>query len=662
MEFNQFLLSLKNDIAHNHFRVFYDPKKDTANIKEILIGIGNQESGGMVISNKWNRSKGNSVSQILYQDSDEIVAAISQQINDTDLQTLHFFIEDLSPDTCFSFVLLFAFIRGVRKETLPLRWLEYVNKWELGDVKTTGEPVKSWGCLLNALSHEYFEYKNEQYDQHKIQHGFNMCLKFTLEALLSGQDPANLTYLPHSEGFLKATSALQVEKLEYQQLVMNSEKVQLLLPIKDSTKKVLVDALITTELNVLGTLKNFARNDRDTPSMGNGFGLLALHRPSLKGTGDDVVISVDPAASTHLTKLWDSLESLEDEKWQSARPNDRPREGYTVNQPWFNGNGSYTLLAAPRKIYGASSEQFGSKLSWKDVLDKLWENYHPLKNLKVHDYLSDGSWSAPSNLIDCTPVNSQSAKRFMGIKWSDSNQELSLTITPTMKRYLVACLQGNGKAPGILDLPNEKTFDYVELPGGFALVHLNGIVFFDDWSKQHSEIQLYKNEFDHLLKRYEAIDEYQSYIQTEMQEILDLFKDRRMLRKKLVSLSERLAKIKIELRQNLFATMPASKEYYIQFFRETVEKRWGLNTQLNELYETVNEVENTINSIVETRSNRVLRGISIYGFPIALFSSLFQGPLQDLFIHSKFNWQALLSFAIFTPISIWILSKLVDRE
>ena len=40
--------------------------------------------------------------------------------------------------------------------------------------------------------------------------------------------------------------------------------------------------------------------------------------------------------------------------------------------------------------------------------------------------------------------------------------------------------------------------------------------------------------------------------------------------------------------------MLSSSDYYLQYFRQTVEKRWAIQSQLDELYNTITELEQII--------------------------------------------------------------------
>ncbi|SOC16634.1 hypothetical protein SAMN05880501_10949 [Ureibacillus xyleni] len=681
-----YLTELKTYINSNNIKVQYDPNKKIACENEILFGIGNEQSGGLLLSNKIKGQESVSVSQYIVNKKDDFFLPWKESFSTKqEVNNLTIFIEDLSPDTCFAILLFFARCNDIPISQIPLKWLSYVNLWEAGEVKATGGIENSWGVLLNSLSHEYFvpifEEENGQivktYDQQKILDGFRMCLNFTIEALTEMVDPANVPVLQHSEGYHRAIALLNIEKLEYENTLRNATEIQLLLPLQNSNRRVFVDSIIATEINVLATLKNFSRNDRQNSFFQMGFGLMALHRPHLKGSGNDYVISVDPSTGVHLKDLWDSLEELENKRWEGKRPNHKPRDNYDTNQPWFNGNNSFTIIAAPKtltsedkvlspnmtekSVIPEGEEVLGSKLSWDDVLDTLWNLYNPMKGLRVHSYTSS-KWGEESDICNLKVIQEAELKKFIGIKWAQSNPQNTMIITPTFKRYLVACLKNNGGIPSIKDLPNENSFDYLELPGGFALIHNEGAVFFDDWSDEGANISTYYEEFQCLNKRKIAIEKFQTRIKEEVQEIMDKIGSKRKMRKEIVTLSSSLAKIKIELQNSIFETASKTNDYDVTQFRQVIEKRWGLNSQLNELYSMVSEIETTIKGVVESRTSRVIKTITIVGFPLSFFGGIFQESLRKFLIEFEIDKIPLLSFAGLTVICMFLLLTWIDKD
>lgn len=120
---------------------------------------------------------------------------------------------------------------------------------------------------------------------------------------------------------------------------------------------------------------------------------------------------------------------------------------------------------------------FGSKLEWDDVIAALWELYSPAKSLYVHAFGANRGLGKATPVHDCTPFwrDEPSRKQFTAVKYG-SNGADTFVLSPTMKAYLAACASGQYQDfPKINDLQSALNFDFIDLPGGFAVVHLNGV-------------------------------------------------------------------------------------------------------------------------------------------------------------------------------------------
>jgi hypothetical protein len=639
--------------------VFYDFNKTIANHNEIVIGLGRRDTDhqGIILNNKVEGYV--SVSEFISKSSDEIINQWKHKIDDP--VRASFYMEDLSPDTCLSFLLFFARMNGVEMDSTIKEWVGYVNRWESGDVKTTGAPFESWGCLLNALGHECISFNNEKVKPEEFKAGFLSCLRFTIHMIVNGMQPHSVKSLNEVEDYHRAIAILKNDQQEYFRLLASTEKVQLNLPLKGSQRKVLVDAFLAVEdTHIGGVLKSFIRNDCDQPFFKSGFGLMAIHSPGARGTGNDMVISVDPSLGVHLKDLWISLEHLEDEKWNGKRPCDQPRYQdlrSKANQPWYDEMEKCTIIAAPKQFEeGPLKGQPGSKCTWDDVLDLLWQEYHPLKSLKVFP-LNEASSLGESCLIEeSSPLITGGGKQFLALKWHSFGNRQSFLITPTIKRYFAAIADYETTGPiGILDLPPETSFDFLELPGGFTMIHRNGVLFFDDWSKDDSAFQKYKIEYESILERYLSFTSLHNEIKGFFKSVKDKLEHSSIRQKELVSLNKQIANFKMRLRETILNTMVTSQEFNILKFREKVEKRWGLNTQLDELYQTVAEIENIVKGYVETRTGSLVNKITVYGFPIAVGLSAFQTAPEDLFKNGTIHSTAFFAtLAIIIGVIFWL--------
>jgi len=550
-------------------------------------------------------------------------------------------------------------------------WVEYVGRWEQGDVKTTGEPFESWGCLHSALASSHLTISGTDGDGGRFTvspesesgiSGFISCLYLTVSMLLEDIDPYEVPDLDYLEEYNRAIMYLRLEYQKYLQVVKQATIVQLELPMNQSERKLLVDALIITGNIYIGLLQSFLLHDKERTWLKSGFGFMAIHRPELKGTGKDMVISVDPHLNVHLADLWTKLEEMENEDRGPDRPTDNPRfpDRSPANEPWYDDLGKYKLISAPRRI----GNQFGSKLEWPDVVAAIWELYNPAESMLVCPYRVDESLGPPCRIYECPPVlrNETHRKQFTAVKWDSLGHQQTLVTSPSMKRYLAVCAisSGSGHTPPIHPLPSEHSFDFLELSCGFAVIHTGGILILDDWNNESLNLPLYQKEVENLLRRLDSFQRIHSEVRKRLREIrnrLDAAKP--LTDRELSLLSHWTAKQKLELRNTLLSTMPSSIDYYLALFRSTVEKRWGLNTQLNELYETVSELENIVQNYTDTRTNQLINMITIFGFPLALFGGLFEFIFEGLPSPNwlGIHWMGLFSFLFLSAISIWALSR-----
>lgn len=600
----------------------------------IIIGTGHADlhRNAIMLNNKAEKKE--SVSQLVYNASTKRVEEWKSVLRT--MKEPFYVLEDLSPDTCFS-LLLFQ-LRVIEESSiysedeLLKEWVEYCNRWESGDMITTGVPFHSWGCLHNALSHHFFEGRREKVlDEAKFRLGFLHCLQFLRTLLENEASPYHVPALPFSKEYQKAKNLIKQEHNQYKQSLKQAELLQLELPMNNSAKSLLVDAILSVDYRMLGAQKVFLRNDEEHAWMKAGFGLMAVHQPRAIGTGNDMVISVEPTLEINLEKLWFELEKLENEKWAGKRPSNFPRykddSRTNANEPWYDENGRYTLIAAPRRI---NDSLLGTKLTWNDVMEALWRVYHPLQHFYVDNINSKGALEEKGKSYlphDIAPVIKQEEKHLITMKWSTTNLN-PMVLSPTVIRYLAACANAkrNKGFPLLADLPTEKTFDLLEIPGGIVVIHENGVLLLDDWSKENSNVSVYRQEFEHAYERYEVITKLYDDVKKEINSFWEIInhKTKRIGAKELIQLNKRMTLLKLFLRKTILNTMIKTSEINVQLYREKLEKRWGISRKMDELYNAVSELEQIIKGHSEVHTNQLINGITIYGFPLILFSSLLQ--------------------------------------
>ncbi|WP_424767693.1 hypothetical protein [Paenibacillus sp. sgz302251] len=646
---------LLKHIQDEHFKIKYDANFVQSDEQVVMIGLGDSLSAASRISLNQKKTKYRSVSELVYHVDERLAAEWRETMGDSP-ESWTYILEDLSPDTCFSLILFYFRLCGVDPHTVPTSWIDYVNRWEEGDVKTTGEPYVSWGCLHNSLAHSYFGGTRPQ--ESIIQAGFKACLTFVLTMLAQNVNPSAVPEI-HLEEYYRAYGFLNREYQEYLQALHHANLVQLRVPIRDSRHTLLVDAFISKEKTALGAAKAFLRNDSEHTFFKSGFSLMAVHRPDAVGTGNDIVISTDPITGIYLKDLWMELERLEDEKWQGERPVDQPRfsEVSDANQPWFHEMGRYTMVAAPKEIGGVP----GSKLSWKEVMDVLWKLYHPASSIRVRPYEKDGtSLGEACPVHSCTPdiQDEKSGKQLLAMKW-DEEDDQALLLTPTLKQYFAACILKKESAhlPTLDSLPPQNSYDFMELTGGLAIIHSEGVLLLDDWSKEEIFIESFRAEFCNLLKRYNEIAEVKLEISNEMDAIRSTLEIKKILSgRQLLRLSNRLSRIKLKLRQTILQTMPSHSDYFLMQFRQKVETRWAIDSQLEELYVAVAELESIMKNNSETRTSYLINAITIYGFPWALTTGIFGIIFAD-----GMHWMGWICF-IGSSLFLSLLIKYLDNR
>lgn len=658
-------------------RVVYDPGKERAEAGEILIGLGfvrdaageTIDQPGVVLQHKGGPD--GSLSALLQRADDDRIADWRRRLGDpatpAELRAT-LYVEDASPDTCLGLVLFLARAFGVPQAALPALWCDYADRWERGDVRTTGQPFASWGCLHSALAHDYIAPQTGAApDAQGIEAAFPICLRYLLGLLALGVAPDRLPEtLPLAEHHA-ARLYLRQEHQDYRHALTSAECLQLRVPLPGERRALLVDAYLATEVTLGGARKVFLRNDAEHPWFGQGFTLMALYRPHAVGSGNDMVVSVDPGAGVYLRALWQALERLEDERWGDERPRDTPRKLFSYpngdgpNQPWWDEQGRYTLVAAPKRL---DDGRLGSRATWQDVREQLWACFNPAQTLRFIPYdgpagADQATGLAPSSLpLHRCPASRDGAgdKRLLVVGWDAGNSE-PLVLTPTLERYLAACAEAEHPAGVPLDaLPDPRSFDFLKLPGGFGVVHGRGVLLIDDWCNEKLNVAGCRHEFDQVATRLRSVHQVGAKAEKLVKQLQDgLAKGKPLPYRDLIW---RLSGLRLRLRTALFQTRVASEDTSVLDFRETLERRWGLAGQLAELNETLEQLDHLAQTQMELRSNRLLNGLTVYGFPAALLTDFFGNFVlqqwSETGVWSSIHWPGIGLF-----VALWIAGSLL---
>ncbi|MEH6874546.1 MAG: hypothetical protein V7849_09140 [Candidatus Competibacter sp.] len=518
------------------WRVQPDPLRRRAESDQILIGVGfwgapaqPVEHAGVCLNNKGlagrfgGAADPDTVTELVLNPPPKLAthwrAVWGEEATlDRRLDELTLVVEDAAPDSVLAFLFWLAFVNGVAAGELRrpevARWVEAVRRWELMGM-VADKPHASWTALLSALSHGYFApetpTESRSYD---FAAAWREALHFTTTLLLRGIAPDAVPELWELDAYRRAAALLRNEEQDYLRSLPRSTCLQLLVPVAgpEPRKDLLVDAYLTVETWPNGARKLFARLDRTHGYTGQGFTVMGVYRPDprIAGTGDDMVVSVDPLTGIDLHDLWLELERLENQRWAGQRPTESPRtivsypDGTGYTQPWWDDQGRYTLLGTLRRL---PDGRLGSRLTWPDVVEALWRVYGPARHLRVEDALHGGP---PVPLEACRRRAHRYdggryaiTKHFLGMRWlKDTTQSGGLFDLPSVQRYLAALIARQDATGPITveDLPQPSEFTVVPLHGGFAIVHDLGALAFDDWRTEHLRWQQLDTEFERVFQ------------------------------------------------------------------------------------------------------------------------------------------------------------------
>jgi hypothetical protein len=624
--------NLLNQLSHLEVSERYDDAR-RAEKNEILLGSGralDMDQRGIALN--WKGTPYRSNTELIERIDDETVSGWCKRLSYLErLQGVHVGVADLGPDTCLSFIILYCRLNGSNLADFPLEWIDYATRWEEGDVKTTGKPSESWGCLLNALGHSYWQRTSVPGEpsgklvEEQLKVGFGVCVSFTLGLMLAKCRPDRIAYAGARslDEYHQARALVDYERKIYLQALQHAKLVQLDMPLLGSDRRTLIDAFIVSDLTLTGTMKTFIRNDTDHPWLGMGFPFMALYHPSERGTGGDITISVDPSSRITLKELHREIEILESERWlahEKNRPSNQPRNGYKWNQPWYLEPHNESLIGAP--LWLVQGQQHGSELQWQDIMDLLWKLYNPARNLQVTPYGAD---AVPSAVHLCEPT-AHHGKRLLAVKWMPGDINQCLVLSPTMKRYLMATITRPAVTQEEIrldDLPPELGFDFLALPGGFALIHAGGVFLMDDWSRDALAVNTYQKEFEQAVRRCEVLDEIElsmPEIIRWMQELPDQNpikeeEDEKHLKK--------LADQRTVLMTTILETTSRATDLHAAQFRETFEKRLGIASQLDQLYRMLGE-------LLDECNRKVQRGILESQEKTRMWAERFQAVVSGL--------------------------------
>lgn len=562
-------------------------------------------------------------------------------------------VEDASPDTCLA---LLALRNRVAGEDFPASWTHYSELWEEGDTEATGEVENSFGALLSALVHAELQNVSSQDPEVRsaalaaaVGKGVAYASGLLSLGLQPDRIPQNLTGAGRDLQKLhrEARSRLAYERLAYRQVSRSSARLQLAIHLAGSRRKTLVDAILFSETLFTGVMKHFSRSDPDTFT-GRGHALQALYRPALKGSGNDITISTNPAASLDLWALWAELERLEDERWEAFAAKDdgfvRPRGGTDrklashdqkigisspSHQPWWDDKGRRTLIAAPRSIVHAGAEHPGSLLTWADVKATLWRCYAPTMGLRVADRqdrseavkISENSsavralrttlvYGSDISIVDCVRLPGQEDD---AILWS-----------PTLSAMFASIVATGGVT--IDTLPDPSDFDVMEARGGTIITSEHGVALIELSTTGDFPAQDLRRAASDVAAVVGFARELERSLQSEIRELaLASVANEKKGSKRTALRAIYSAKLKARDIWEKFSRVETDS--LVRLFRERCELRWQAKARLEMAIAELEELERMIVSASELRANSLLNNIAIYGLPASLAGNFLGGLL-----------------------------------
>ena len=605
---------------------------------DVVIGLGDREqqnvASGCILNYKGSNGSFGSVSEYVRSAPHEIWEAWRTRISQNGIQRI--VIEDLSLDTCFSLVLFLARLSNASPATEKEEcWATYMTNWEQGLYMDVGRsPRESVACTTSLLGHSYLHAQDSKL-------GLIACCEFVLDLFAKFDSPFTVTFDQADLHYRRALGRYAYEAGQFQLIVQNSPRFQLLVPVQKGEEKVLTDVIILEESTPSAIVKILLRTDQEYSWTRRGFGMMAVHRPSEAGTGNDVTISVDPDTFLTLKALWLKLEDLENSRWNGLRPNDKPRVlashhdylGPRVNQPWYDG-GDLTLIGAPKKVKVDGQDQSGSRLGWKeDILPMLWQLYSPIpKDALVYNTV----------VSDDKQESEGSGKKVVLVHWKPGKSP-TVAENPTFLAWLASLSMEDGEVTSPLHLPPASSFEVLRMSGGLAIVHHQGITFFDDWSstplaledlqkKTVIQIQDQLADYINLLKSnpFQAIESGKNALLESDKQQLKTYRDWR----------GEVLKGKKALLANL--TVELETESYDQSrLRVTLEQFWAVSDIRAQAHEKLEIIQNGMEEITAHKresGDRIIK-IGMAGVGLGLLAKAVLEPVKDMLTMNLYEWQ-----------------------
>lgn len=235
----------------------------------------------------------------------------------------------------------------------------------------------------------------------------------------------------------------------------------------------------------------------------------------------------------------------------------------------------------------------------------------------------------------------------------------------TMKRYMAACINNYAQDDvKIEDLSEERTFEYIPLSGGFAIINAKGAFLLDDWNLESLKVDALRNQFSSVVFRFNFINETNRKI-ADMVESMKSYVENRSRKMELLLLNE-LTTLKVHIRKCLVDTEDGEMTYDVAQFRNRLEHIWCINDKIGEIYTKVERIEQTIRTCSEIYTNRMINKLTIYGFPLLLtatfFSFIFSDLTKSILKWHGIHWVGIILYVGISGLGILILKLIKMRS
>jgi hypothetical protein len=299
------------------------------------------------------------------------------------------------------------------------------------------------------------------------------------------------------------------------------------------------------------------------------------------------------------------------------------------NQPWYDDQGRYTLIAAPKGVEVSQQIVPGTKLRWReDILPAIWRLYSPIP----HDV----------KLGDRIEVHG----KFLRLARWESNGNFSTAESPTFLSWLASCsfpLEIHSPA----DLPSAASFEVLKVAGGRVLMHSQGVTLFDDWTSQPLDV-------DKLTRTISRVaDASRQYARFLHQNPLGNAMSR--LRQTVLKQGFNLKDVR-EWKDQVLTDKPAMLAVATRsageiestdqmLIRQGVERQWGLSEQRDNVLNLLDRVDSAMAqtlSELKSRRDRIFTAIAAglgTGFVFANVAEL----VKDKATLNTYEWQLQLT-------------------